>query len=38
MKNKLTAVAHVTRQKGAWVTLAASALVIANDLRSKKNS
>ena len=38
MKDKLTAVVHVTAKYGPWVTMASSAALIAIDLRSKKNS
>ena len=38
LKDKLTVAVHVTRQSGPWVGLAASSLVIAHDLLSKKNS
>lgn len=36
MKDKLTAVVHVTAKYSPWVTLASSAAVIVIDLRSKK--
>jgi hypothetical protein len=38
MKAKLAVATQVSRKYGPWVTLATSALVIANDLRPKKDS
>ena len=37
LKDQLTVAAHIARKSGPWIGLATMTLIVANDLRSKKN-